>query len=134
MQNYFWGLLRGKNAEETGDFTEAHMGEDNNFYYNEELKRWVVRGEEDKVANDEGESPPPLPVSENNETTTAPPTPSATKRGALTSDQLYTKIPGIEVVESKENVEVIPLIPLTAKSQFIPERGNDNADDYDFMN
>ena len=32
-----------------GEGTVATMGGENDFYYNKDLKRWVVRGEEDKV-------------------------------------------------------------------------------------
>ena len=31
--------------------TVATMGGENDFYYNKDLKRWVVRGEEDKVVD-----------------------------------------------------------------------------------
>ncbi|EDO05548.1 hypothetical protein BBOV_I004670 [Babesia bovis T2Bo] len=136
MQNYLWGFLRGKKDEETNDFTEAHMGEENNFYYNEELKRWVVRGEEDKVANEGAESVPPMPAADNNAAITPPPAPIVGKRrgNALTSEHLYTKIPGIEVIESREPVEHTPLIPFAAKSQFIPESGGEKEGDYDFIN
>ncbi|CDR98119.1 -COPII coat assembly protein sec16 [Babesia bigemina] len=138
MQSYFWDLLRGKSTEDSSNFTEAHMGEENNFYYNEELKTWVVRGEEEQVARAAREAPPPPRPSENGKVTQRPATSdvqiaSTTARSLLTSDQLYTRIPGIEVSESKTKAHADPLIPLNAKSQFVPDRANDD-DSYDFIN
>ncbi|ORM41245.1 uncharacterized protein BXIN_0893 [Babesia sp. Xinjiang] len=66
------------------------------------------------------------------DSTTASPSGNTAGRGTLTSDKLYTKIPGIEVLASKTNVDVTPLVPLSAKSQFIPDRVSD-SNDYDFM-
>ncbi|GBE62411.1 liver stage protein, putative [Babesia ovata] len=133
MQSYFWDLLRGKSSEDSNNFTEAHMGEENNFYYNEELKTWVVRGEEEQVARAAREAPPPPRLSENGSITSDVPIASTTARSLLTSDQLYTKIPGIEVAESTTKPHADPLIPLSAKSQFIPDRANDD-NNYDFIN
>ena len=38
--------------------TKAHLGEANKFYFNKDLGRWVVKGEEHLV-EDEGAPPPP---------------------------------------------------------------------------
>lgn len=133
MTNYFWGLLRGKANEESGEFTEAHMGEENNFYYNKELGRWVVRGEEDKVTENNN-APPPPPKAPDSVPAPPPNTGNhSTVRGPLTSANLYTKIPGIEVIESKQTLEKDSILPLKSKSQFIPENKGDN-NDYDFVN
>ena len=40
-----------------GEGTVATMGGENDFYYNKDLKRWVVR-EEDKVVNSKSDAPP----------------------------------------------------------------------------
>lgn len=133
MQNYIWGLFGGKNKEESGEFTEAHMGEENAFYYNKELARWVVRGEEDKVAeaNNATLQPPKLPDS-----VATPRSNIGDHHGArmpLTSADLYTKIPGIEVMESKKTKGTDSILPTAAKSQFIPENTGD-SNDYDFVN
>lgn len=40
------------------------MGEENNFYYNKELGRWAVRGEEDKIAGTTNTAPPPPKIPE----------------------------------------------------------------------
>ncbi|GIX65108.1 COPII coat assembly protein SEC16 [Babesia caballi] len=135
ISDYIWGLFRGKSSEEPGDFTEAHMGDENNFYYNEELKCWVVRGEEEKVARAAGDMPPPPRALETDAHPTVGSTESATRRGRLTSDKLYTQIPGVEVMESKAKLDMGPLVPLTAKSQFTPDTVNDESNnDYDFTN
>ena len=42
-----------------GEGTVATMGGENDFYYNKDLKRWVVRGEEDKVVESKSDAPPP---------------------------------------------------------------------------
>lgn len=133
MRGYFWDLFRGKGKEEPGDFTDAHMGEENNFYYNKELGRWAVRGEEDKIAGTTNTAPPPPKIPESD----CPPrmnvTNNAASRGPLTSAKLYTKIPGIEVMETKQAREKDSFLPLTAKSQFTPESSGNN-NDYDFVN
>lgn len=58
---------------------------------------------------------------------------NAASRGPLTSAKLYTKIPGIEVMETKQAREKDSFLPLTAKSQFTPESSGNN-NDYDFVN
>lgn len=35
------------------------MGEENQFYYNTELKRWLIRGEEHLAQQEEAPPPPP---------------------------------------------------------------------------
>ncbi|EKX73299.1 conserved hypothetical protein [Theileria equi strain WA] len=129
-------------GEENGDdgFTSAHLGEENNFYYNEELKQWVVRGEEDKVKKAASASPPPSGRS----LLTDSSIPSITSqssisvgsahqsafgpgRRVLRSANLYTEIPGMQIVETKTTNESFLNLPFSSSaSQFIPS--NDNVD------
>ncbi|SBS85465.1 conserved Plasmodium protein, unknown function [Plasmodium malariae] len=56
----FWSFIKTKkNDESEPKPTVAHLGEENKFYFNKELNRWVVKGEEDKVEGEEKVSAPP---------------------------------------------------------------------------
>ncbi|OEH76625.1 putative plectin [Cyclospora cayetanensis] len=105
-----WRLFRrgGDDGETEGKATRAHLGEENQFYYNKELKRWLIRGEEDLVQ--QLETPPPPPAATATTETTANSTGQPEKisssmgnmrrmraRGAAS---LYTATPGLSTKSS----------------------------------
>ncbi|KAK2196092.1 hypothetical protein BdWA1_002692 [Babesia duncani] len=133
MASLFKSLFGGFNNAATGeDFTEAHLGEENNFYYNEKYKRWMMRGEE-KLQGEES-----TPKSDESKPTPAanaifPPPPSTstgprqgTNRNTLTSGDLYTRIPGVEILgddtkDTKATPSPLAQIPVAPKSHFTPQ-------------
>ncbi|BAM41044.1 conserved hypothetical protein [Theileria orientalis strain Shintoku] len=144
MARFLKKLLSNKTDEQEESFTSAHLGEENNFYYNEELKQWVVRGEEDKVRESTDNAPPPPgPLGPNLDPSVppnaqfaaaahdgqSPESPAASNpfgRRVVRSSQLYTNIPGMNVIEAKVPNESFVNIPTSGLSQFIPKK-----DDFD---
>ncbi|SOV80141.1 conserved Plasmodium protein, unknown function [Plasmodium reichenowi] len=60
MKGSFWNFIKSKkNDDNESKPTVAHLGEENKFYFNKELNRWVIKGEEDKIENEEKISAPP---------------------------------------------------------------------------
>ncbi|XP_955204.1 uncharacterized protein TA04945 [Theileria annulata] len=144
-------FLSNKGEDDSESFTSAHLGEENNFYYNEELKQWVVRGEEDKVRETLNTSPPPMMGKDLNFEPSVPPTvqtnangtdgteahspenqpfcqagPNHLPRRVFKSSQLYTNIPGMNVIETKPAAGPFLNMPQSCQSQFIPSK-----DDFD---
>ncbi|UKK01157.2 hypothetical protein MACK_001970 [Theileria orientalis] len=144
MARFLKKLLSNKTDDQEESFTSAHLGDENNFYYNEELKQWVVRGEEDKVRESlDNAPPPPGPLNPNSDSSLPPSAQfgSATSDGqspespassnpfgrrVVRSSQLYTNIPGMNVIEAKLPNESFVNIPSSGLSQFIPKK-----DDFD---
>ncbi|UKJ88776.1 hypothetical protein MACJ_002022 [Theileria orientalis] len=144
MARFLKKLLSNKTDEHEESFTSAHLGEQNNFYYNEELKQWVVRGEEDKVRESlDIAPPPPSPLNPNSDSVLppnaqfasftsdghCPESPASSNpfgRRVVRSSQLYTNIPGMNVIEAKLPNESFVNIPTSGLSQFIPKK-----DDFD---
>ncbi|KAF5153145.1 hypothetical protein TpMuguga_03g00509 [Theileria parva strain Muguga] len=147
MARFLKKLLTNKTDEEGDSFTSAHLGEENNFYYNEELRQWVVRGEEERVRETLNSTPPPVVGTEPNCDPSVPPTsqtnangldgtqvpvrqthlvshPTSThlSRRVVRSSQLYTNIPGMNVVETRPASGPFLNMPQSPQSQFVPSK------------
>ncbi|PFH36498.1 surface antigen repeat-containing protein [Besnoitia besnoiti] len=107
MSTGIWKIFKRKGKdgdEEETKATKAHMGEENKMYYNEKLKRWVVKGEEHLVEQEQLPPPPPKAAPQAPEGAAGGPLPSAAGprgfargRGARS---LYTATPGLNVKPS----------------------------------
>ncbi|CBZ51543.1 putative plectin [Neospora caninum Liverpool] len=112
MSSGLWKIFKrkGKDDDEAETkATKAHMGEENKMYYNEQLKRWVVRGEEHLVEQEQLPPPPPTSVG------AAPP--SAGPRGfarGRTSRSLYTATPGLNVRPATASASAAASLPKPA--------------------
>ncbi|ESS30765.1 surface antigen repeat-containing protein [Toxoplasma gondii VEG] len=105
MSSGLWQIFKRKGkdgGEAETKATKAHMGEENKMYYNEKLKRWVVRGEEHLVEQEQLPPPPPtaaaLQKPGNSDAGAALPSagPRSFARGR-TARSLYTATPGLSV-------------------------------------
>jgi hypothetical protein len=54
----------GKERRESLTLQEMKLGEENTFYFNEELKMWVEKGKEEEYAKKQQGPPPPPTDSE----------------------------------------------------------------------
>ncbi|KAF7458287.1 coiled coil protein [Cryptosporidium felis] len=110
-----------KSEEEEGPRpVRANLGEENKFYYNEELKSWVVRGEEHLVEQKRNPPPPPpkRPITTDlgSRTESAASFSSGSQSTAGMRRNLYASTPGLNVVKSsRENLG--PVIPPAAFHQ-----------------
>ncbi|CXI43795.1 conserved Plasmodium protein, unknown function [Plasmodium berghei] len=101
----FWNFIKSKkNDDGESKPTVAHLGEENKFYYNKELKRWVVKGEEDKIETEEKIAPPPQMSALQNASSGYRSLIQQNKtRSART---MYAEIPGLKTINKKnKNVQ-----------------------------
>ncbi|KAK9170832.1 hypothetical protein CmeUKMEL1_15290 [Cryptosporidium meleagridis] len=108
----------GKKSEEGEDGVKpvkANLGEENKFYYNKELKSWVVRGEEHLVEQKQNLPPPPpkRPTTTDSGTRTESMASfSSGSQSAGIRKNLYTSTPGLNIMKnSKEQIGgIIPAV------------------------
>ncbi|CAI7720494.1 conserved protein, unknown function [Plasmodium vivax] len=95
----FWSFIKSKKNDDEPKPTVAHLGEENKFYFNKELKRWVIRGEEDKVESEEKVTAPPKMSSLQNANQGYRSLMQQNKtRSART---IYAEIPGLKTIKKK---------------------------------
>ncbi|EUD65432.1 hypothetical protein C922_04172 [Plasmodium inui San Antonio 1] len=96
----FWSFIKSKkNDDNESKPTVAHLGEENKFYFNKELKRWVISGEEDKVENEEKVTAPPKMSTLQNASQGYRSLMQQNKtRSART---IYAEIPGLKTIKKK---------------------------------
>ncbi|KAH8582056.1 coiled coil [Cryptosporidium sp. chipmunk genotype I] len=112
----------GKKNEEGEDVVKpvkANLGEENKFYYNKELKSWVVRGEEHLVEQKQNLPPPPpmRPTTTDSGTRTESMTSfSSGSQSTGIRKSLYTSTPGLNIMKnSKEQTGgIIPAAGFTS--------------------
>ncbi|SCM20998.1 conserved Plasmodium protein, unknown function [Plasmodium chabaudi adami] len=99
----FWNFIKSKkNDDGESKPTVAHLGEENKFYYNKELKRWVVKGEEDKIEVEEKIAPPPQMSALQNASSGYRSLIQQNKtRSART---MYAEIPGLKTINKKNTI------------------------------
>ncbi|ETB57773.1 hypothetical protein YYC_04588 [Plasmodium yoelii 17X] len=99
----FWNFIKSKkNDDGEPKPTVAHLGEENKFYYNKELKRWVVKGEEDKIETEEKIAPPPQMSALQNASSGYRSLIQQNKtRSART---MYAEIPGLKTINKKNTI------------------------------
>ncbi|CDI84979.1 plectin, putative [Eimeria praecox] len=93
----------GDEGEGEGKATHAHLGEENQFYYNKELKRWLIRGEEHLVQQQDTPPPPPAAVAATGGQPldkAAAPAGGIRRMRARGAASLYTATPGLATKSS----------------------------------
>ncbi|KJP87651.1 hypothetical protein AK88_02679 [Plasmodium fragile] len=100
LNGSFWSFIKSKkNDDNESKPTVAHLGEENKFYFNKELKRWVIRGEEDKVENEEKvTAPPKMSTLQNGNQGYRSLMQQNKTRNART---IYAEIPGLKTIKKK---------------------------------
>lgn len=94
----------GKKSEEGEDGVKpvkANLGEENKFYYNKELKSWVVRGEEHLVEQKQNLPPPPPKRPTTMDSGTRTESVASFSSGSQSTGvrkNLYTSTPGLNVI------------------------------------
>ncbi|KAL7068292.1 hypothetical protein ACR3K2_12790 [Cryptosporidium serpentis] len=121
---------RRDGSEEDGTKpVKANLGEENKFYYNKELKSWVVKGEEHLIEN-KMKSPPPPPK---RPTTTEIVTgrqkdidPIYSNKAANMKKNLYVQTPGLNIAKKTSSAHLYNVIPNSGlHTSYIPnEKGN----------
>ncbi|EEA05539.1 uncharacterized protein CMU_025450 [Cryptosporidium muris RN66] len=124
---------RRDGAEEDGTKPiKANLGEENKFYYNKELKSWVVKGEEHLIEN-KMKSPPPPPK---RPTTTEIMTERKKDIDAIynnkavnTKKNLYVQTPGLNIAKKTSSANLYNVIPNSGlHASYIPnEKGNNTG-------
>ncbi|OII73581.1 uncharacterized protein cubi_03379 [Cryptosporidium ubiquitum] len=101
----------GKKNEEGEDGVKpvkANLGEENKFYYNKELKSWVVRGEEHLVEQKQNLPPPPPKRPTTTDSGTRTESMASFSSGSQSTGirkNLYTSTPGLNIMKnSKEQI------------------------------
>lgn len=102
MKNTLWGLLKKKEDGEESKATVAHLGEDNQFYYNEKLGRWVIKGEEDLIENEPKDTGPPKITETANGNFTFKP--MANEKKTRNAFSMYAQTPGLKT--TKKNMKM----------------------------
>ncbi|KAL3126373.1 coiled coil-containing protein [Cryptosporidium hominis] len=108
----------GKKNEEGEDGVKpvkANLGEENKFYYNKELKSWVVRGEEHLVEQKQNLPPPPPKRPTTTDSGTRTESMASFSSGSQSTGirkNLYTSTPGLNIMKnSKEQIGgIIPAV------------------------
>ncbi|KAH7649925.1 hypothetical protein FG379_001769 [Cryptosporidium bovis] len=92
---------------------KANLGEENRFYYNKELKSWVVRGEEHLVEEKKNIPPPPKRPTTSEYGSRVDSTASLSSQSYNSGNMrknLYTATPGLNIKKVPENSNgVIPI-------------------------
>ncbi|KAK6591226.1 hypothetical protein RS030_101659 [Cryptosporidium xiaoi] len=92
---------------------KANLGEENKFYYNKELKSWVVRGEEHLVEEKKNIPPPPKRPTTSEYGSRVDSTASLSSQSYNSGNMrknLYTATPGLNIKKVPENSNgVIPI-------------------------
>ncbi|CDJ47618.1 plectin, putative [Eimeria brunetti] len=98
MSTGIWRLFRrgGDEGEGEGKATRAHLGEENQFYYNKELKRWLIRGEEHLAQQQDTPPPPPAAAATpGGPDKSSPPVGGIRRMRVRGAASLYTATPGL---------------------------------------
>ncbi|GAB66486.1 liver stage antigen, partial [Plasmodium cynomolgi strain B] len=125
----FWSFIKSKkNDDNESKPTVAHLGEENKFYFNKELKRWVIRGEEDKVENEQKVTAPPKMSTLQNASQGYRSLMQQNKtRSART---IYAEIPGLKTIKKKStNMQggiVSPYMMDSAKNELSSNTTDEN--------
>ncbi|CAA9988235.1 conserved Plasmodium protein, unknown function [Plasmodium knowlesi strain H] len=128
----FWSFIKSKkNDDNESKPTVAHLGEENKFYFNKELKRWVIKGEEDKVENEEKVSAPPKMSTLQNANQGYRSLMQQNKtRSART---IYAEIPGLKTIKKKSiNMQggiLSPYMMDSAKNELSSNTTDENRSD-----
>ncbi|CDJ27424.1 plectin, putative [Eimeria mitis] len=108
MSTGIWRLFRrgGDEGDGEGKATRAHLGEENQFYYNKELKRWLIRGEEHLAQQQDTPPPPPAAAATTGGQQLdkgSPPVGGMRRMRARGAASLYTATPGLLTKSSGGN-------------------------------
>ncbi|ANQ08098.1 Uncharacterized protein PCOAH_00025270 [Plasmodium coatneyi] len=128
----FWSFIKSKkNDDNESKPTVAHLGEENKFYFNKELKRWVIKGEEDKVENEEKVTAPPKMSTLQNANQGYRSLMQQNKtRSART---IYAEIPGLKTIKKKsihmQGGIVSPYMMDSAKNELSSNTTDENRSD-----
>ncbi|KAH8740736.1 coiled coil protein [Cryptosporidium ryanae] len=99
---------------------KANLGEENKFYYNKELKSWVVRGEEHLLEEKKNLPPPPKRPTTSEYGSRVDSTASLSSlsyNGGNTRKNLYTATPGLNIKKVPEaSGGIIPVVGLHQSS------------------
>ncbi|KAJ1605676.1 coiled coil-containing protein [Cryptosporidium canis] len=94
---------KSEEGEEGVKPVKANLGEENKFYYNKELKSWVVRGEEHLVEQKQNLPPPPpkrpTTMDSGSRTESMASISSGTQSTGIRKN-LYTSTPGLNITKS----------------------------------